>query len=59
LDRKIKEGESNIASLADRGNVLNGQVETLEVKLAEKSGLSKHLADLEKLGFGSERLRRN
>ncbi len=57
LDRKIKEGESNIASLADRGNVLNGQVETLEVKLAEKSGLSKHLADLEKLGFDSERLR--
>jgi len=57
LGQKIKEGESNIASLEDRENVLNGQVETLEAKLAEKSGLVKHLEDLEKLGFDSERLR--
>ena len=57
LDRKIKEGESNIASLEDRENVLKGQVETLEVKLAAKSELVKHLAELEKLGFDSERLR--
>ena len=57
LDQRKKEAESNIISLENRENILNGQVETLETKLTEKSGLSKHLADLEKLGFGSERLR--
>jgi DNA repair exonuclease SbcCD ATPase subunit len=57
LDQKIKEAKSNIASLEDREDVLNGQVETLEAKLAEKSELVKHLAELEKLGFDSERLR--
>ena len=57
LDQKIEEAESNIASLEDRENVLNGQVETLGVKLAAKSELVKHLAELEKLGFDSERLR--
>jgi chromosome segregation ATPase len=56
LDQKIKEVESNIASLEDRENGLNGQVETLEAKLAEKSELVKHLAELEKLGFDSKRL---
>ncbi len=56
LNQKIKEAESNIASLEDRENVLNGQVETLEVKLAAKSELVKHLAELEKLGFNIERL---
>jgi len=56
LDQKIKEAESNIASLEDRENVLHGQVETLEVKLAEKSELAKHLAELERLGFNIERL---
>jgi len=57
LDQRKKEAESNIISLENRENILNGQVETLETKLTEKSGLSKHLADLEKLGFNSERLR--
>ncbi len=57
LDRKIKEAESNFASLEDRKNVLNEQVETLETKLAEKSELAKHLAELERLGFNIERLR--
>jgi len=57
LDRKIKEAESNFASLEDRKNVLNEQVETLETKLAEKSELAKHLAQLEKLGFDNERLK--
>jgi chromosome segregation ATPase len=57
LDQRIKEGESNIASLENRENVLNRQVETLEVKLAAKSELAKHLAELERLGFDSERLR--
>jgi len=57
MDRKIKEAESNIASLEERGNVLNEQVETLEAKLAEKSELAKHLLELERLGFNSERLK--
>jgi len=56
MDRKIKEAESNIASLEERKNVLNEQVETLESKLAEKSELAKHLSELERLGFNSERL---
>ena len=57
LNQKIKEAESNITSLEDSKNVLNEQVETLETKLAEKSELAKHLAELEKLGFDSERLK--
>ncbi len=57
LNRKIKEAQSNIASLEDKKTILDGQVETLEAKLAAKSGLVKHLEDLEKLGFDSERLR--
>ena len=56
LDRKIREGESNIASLEDRRNVLNEKVEALEAELAEKSELAKHLAELERLGFNIERL---
>ena len=43
LDQRKKEAESNITSLEDRDNVLNGQVKTL--------------AELGKLGFDSERLR--
>lgn len=57
LDQKTKEGESNIVSLEERQNVLNGQVTTLEAKLAEKSELVQHLAHLEKLGFDSEKLK--
>ena len=57
LDQKIKEGESNIASLEDRGNVLNEQVKTLETELAKRSESVKYLAELERLGFDSERLR--
>jgi len=57
LYQKIKEAESKIASLEDRENVLNQQVETLESKLAEKSELAKHLSELERLGFDSERLK--
>jgi len=56
LDRKIKEAESNITSLEDRKNILNGQVETLEAELAKKSESAKHLAELERLGFNIERL---
>jgi len=56
LHRKIKEGESNIASLEDRQNVLNDRVAALETKLAEKDERVKHLAEVEKLGFDIERL---
>jgi len=56
LDQRKKEAQSNITSLEDRGNALNGQVETLESKLAEKSELVKHLAELERFGFNIERL---
>jgi len=56
LDRKIEEAESNIASLEDRQNLLNEQVETLEAELAEKGELAKRLAEIERFGFDSERL---
>ncbi len=56
FDRKIKEAGSNCASLEERGNVLDEQVEALEAKLAEKSELAKHLLELERLGFDSEKL---
>jgi len=57
LGQKINEGESNIASLEDRGNVLNEQVKTLETELAKRGESVKYLAELERLGFDSERLR--
>jgi hypothetical protein len=56
LDQKIKEAENNIASLEDRENILNKQVETMETELAKKSESAKHLAELERLGFTIERL---
>ena len=54
---KTREAESNIASLEDRENVLDEQVEAQEAKLAEMSELAMHLAELERLGFDSERLK--
>jgi chromosome segregation ATPase len=57
LDRREKEAESNIKSLEERGNILKGQVETLEAKFLEKSELVERLAELERIGFESERLR--
>jgi chromosome segregation ATPase len=57
LDRKIKQAESNIASLEDRENALNKQVGTLDAKLAEKGVLAKHLAELGRLGFDNENLK--
>ncbi len=56
LNQRKKEAESNLTSLEDRENILNGQVATLETELAKKSGLVKHLAELERLGFNIERL---
>jgi len=56
LDQKNKEAESNITSLEDRENILNGQVETLEAELAKKSESAKYLAELERLGFNIEKL---
>jgi chromosome segregation ATPase len=57
LNPKIKEAEAAIASLDERRNILNEQVGTLEAKLAEKTQLAKHLSELEKLGFDTERLK--
>ncbi len=57
LDQQIKEAESSLAPLEDRRNILNGQIETLETKLAEKSEVMKHVGELGKLGFDIERLR--
>ncbi len=56
LNQRKKEAQSNIASLEDRENILNGQVATMETELAKKSELAKHLAELERLGFNIERL---
>jgi chromosome segregation ATPase len=58
LDQKIKEAESKVASLEERENALNKEVQAVETKLAEKSELATHLAELGKLGFDIERLRR-
>ena len=57
LDQKIKEAESSLAPLEDRRNALNEQIEALEMKLAEKSELAMHLAELGRLFFDTERLR--
>jgi len=57
LDQRIKEAESKVAPLEERKSVLNQQIETLEMKLAEKSELLKHVGELEKLGFDTGRLR--
>jgi hypothetical protein len=56
LNHQIEEAKTNNASLEERENVLSGQVETLEVKLAEKGELVKQLVELGKIGFNSENL---
>ncbi|MBA7485547.1 hypothetical protein ES707_21095 [subsurface metagenome] len=56
LGREIKEAEGNIAQLEGKENTLNEQIETLEMKLAEKSESIKKVGDLEKHGFDTERL---
>jgi len=57
LDQKTKEAESNVASLEDRKNTLNEEIEGLETKLGEKNEVIKQVGELEKLGFDTERLR--
>ena len=57
LYQQIKEAEASLAPLEEEKNALNERIETLEVKLAEKSELIKHAGELGKLGFNSERLR--
>ena len=57
LYQQIKEAEASLAPLEEERNALNERIETLEVKLAEKSELIKHAGELGKLGFNSERLR--
>jgi chromosome segregation ATPase len=56
LDHRKEEAESSILSMENRQNALTEQVETLEAKLAEKGGLAKRLAEIERLGFNAERL---
>jgi len=58
LDQRIKEAEDSLAPLEDRKNALNEQIETLETKLAEKGEFMKHVGELGKFGFDTERLRR-
>jgi len=57
LYRQIKEAEASLAPLEEEKNALNEGIETLEVKLTEKSELIKHAGELGKLGFDIERLR--
>ncbi len=56
LHRQIKEAEASLAHLVEEKDALNEGIETLEVKLAKKSELAKHLAELERLSFNIERL---
>jgi len=58
LDQRIKEAEGSLARLEDRKSTLNEEIETLETKLAEKSEFMKHVGELGKFGFDTERLRR-
>jgi len=57
LDRQIKEAESSLAPLEDKKNSLNEQIETLEIRVAEKSELLEYAGELGKLGLDIERLR--
>jgi len=57
INLKAKEAETTIVSLEERESVLNEQVETLEAKVAEESELVRHLAEIEKLGFDTRRLK--
>jgi len=57
LDQKIKEAESAVASLENSEKTLNDEIENIETRLAQKSELARHIAELEKLGFDIERLR--
>ncbi len=57
LYQQIKEAEASLAPLEEERNALNEGIEALEVKLAEKSELTKYAMELGKLGFNSERLR--
>ncbi|MBA7469106.1 MAG: hypothetical protein GH158_07100 [Dehalococcoidia bacterium] len=57
LYQQIKEAEASLAPLEEERNALNERIETLKVKLTEKSELVKHAGELGKFGFNSERLR--
>lgn len=56
LNQKIKQSQSIIAPVEEKEKALREKIETLESKLAEKSDLASHLTELEKSGFGIERL---
>lgn len=57
LDQKVKETESRLAPLEDRGKTLDEEIGAIEAKLAEKSELLEHAGELGKLGFDIERLK--
>jgi len=57
LDQQIKEAESSLAPLEETKSALNEGIETLEIKLTEKSEVIKQVVELEKHGFDTERLR--
>jgi len=63
LDQKIKEADRAIRAknqdlvvVGEKGNTLKKQIEVLESDLQQKGDLLKRLRELEKLGFGKEKL---
>jgi chromosome segregation ATPase len=57
LDQRKEQVESNVTFLEDKENILKGRVETLEAEIRGKSELAEQMANLERIGFDSERLR--
>jgi DNA repair exonuclease SbcCD ATPase subunit len=50
-EKKKEDMQDNLVALENKRNALNEQVETLEVKIAEKKELTDEVKELEKLGF--------
>jgi chromosome segregation ATPase len=64
LDQQIKEADKairaktqDLVAVEEKGNALKKQIEVHESDLEQKSVLLKRLQELEKLGFGEERLK--
>ncbi len=56
-DKAVQTKNHDLALLEEKGNTLKKQTEVLESKLDQKSAPLKRLQELEKLGFGEERLK--
>ena len=56
-DKAVQTKNHELALLEEKGNTLKKQTEVLESKLDQKSAPLKRLQELEKLGFGEERLK--